>query len=240
MKEIIKEFYLKYSRLYHRQVCFSAHDRVLIVTPHQDDETLGCGALIAKYHKIIDILLVTNGNKGNPEYTQEETVKIRNNELMQAAGCCHRIYKMELEDSDFTYSLFKKMKFSFTDYDYIFVPNRNEAHPDHVKTYKYIQKAVRYQYKKPGILEYEVWTPLQRFNTYLDFSDFAFRKWNMIKNYRSQLKHIDYLNKIKGLNCYRGIFVQASYAECYYMKLKLADKLKMVLCDLITCCLKIR
>lgn len=240
MKETIKEIYLKYSRFSCRQVCFSAHDRILIVAPHQDDEALGCGALISKYHDITDILLVTNGNKGNPEYTREETAKIRNDEFMQAAGYCHKVYKMELEDSEFTYSLFRNKKISFADYDYIFIPNKNEAHPDHAKTYKYIRKAIRYQWKKPRLFEYEIWTPLLRFNTYLDFSDFASRKWNMIRIYKSQLKHIDYLNKIKGLNCYRGIFVHASYAECYHMKLKMTERISAALCEMITCYLKKR
>ena len=44
--------------------------KVLIISPHADDEILGCGGFISKYSKHnyqIDVLILTNANKGAPE-----------------------------------------------------------------------------------------------------------------------------------------------------------------------------
>lgn len=39
-------------------------DRILIVAPHPDDETLGCGGILAKYGEKCDVLLITDGRLG--------------------------------------------------------------------------------------------------------------------------------------------------------------------------------
>ena len=44
--------------------------KVLILSPHADDEILGCGGFISKYSKhkySIHVLILTNANKGAPE-----------------------------------------------------------------------------------------------------------------------------------------------------------------------------
>ena len=55
--------------------------KVLIISPHADDEILGCGGFISKYSKknyLISVLILTNANKGAPEiYHAEEIKKIR-------------------------------------------------------------------------------------------------------------------------------------------------------------------
>ena len=56
--------------------------KILILSPHADDEILGCGCLISKYSKKnyhINVLILTNANKGAPEiYSSEDIKKIRN------------------------------------------------------------------------------------------------------------------------------------------------------------------
>lgn len=194
-----------------KEIVFELNKKILIVSPHQDDETLGCGALINKYSSIVDILLVTNGELGNPELTKAETVAIRNKEFDLATKGVHKTFKMGLRDSNFSFGELKKKKFNFKQYDAIFVPGKKELHPDHVKVNKYVKKLAC----KKRIYEYEVWKPLDAYNCFLDFSDDATKKWERIEKYKCQLRHINYLDKIKGLNCYRGIGLNAEYVECY-------------------------
>ena len=56
--------------------------KVLILSPHADDEILGCGGFISKYSKQnyhINVLVLTNANKGAPEiFTTAEIKKLRN------------------------------------------------------------------------------------------------------------------------------------------------------------------
>ena len=54
--------------------------KILIISPHADDEILGCGGFIHKYSKKISnkCLILTNANKGAPElYSLNYIKKIR-------------------------------------------------------------------------------------------------------------------------------------------------------------------
>ena len=56
--------------------------KILILSPHADDEILGCGGLITKYSKKnyqISVLILTNAYKGAPEiYSEKKIHQIRN------------------------------------------------------------------------------------------------------------------------------------------------------------------
>ena len=44
--------------------------QILILSPHADDEILGCGGFISKYSKKkynINVVILTNASKGAPE-----------------------------------------------------------------------------------------------------------------------------------------------------------------------------
>ena len=62
--------------------------KILILSPHADDEILGCGGFISKYSKQnyhINVLVLTNANKGAPEiYSSEEIKQIRKDLLAKA------------------------------------------------------------------------------------------------------------------------------------------------------------
>ena len=52
--------------------------KVLILSPHADDEILGCGGYISKYSKLnyqINVVVITNANKGAPEIYPPESIK---------------------------------------------------------------------------------------------------------------------------------------------------------------------
>lgn len=211
VKNIIPKLQKYMKRFYCEEISFPKDEKILVVCPHQDDEILGCGALIEKYAPQVDVLLITNGELGNPELSKEETVIVRNREFDMANVGVHATFKLGLKDSSFSFCELRNCNFDFSQYDALFVPNKKEFHPDHIKTNRYISKLA---YKK-RIFEYEVWTPLEDYNCYIDFSGHEEKKWQRIKKYESQLKHIDYLETIAGLNRYRGIRTGSKYVECY-------------------------
>ena len=48
---------------------------ILVIAPHADDEILGCGGTISKFSKLgynINVLVITNANKGAPEIYAEK------------------------------------------------------------------------------------------------------------------------------------------------------------------------
>ena len=53
-------------------------DKILVVAPHPDDETIGLGGLLLLYGEQIDVLVLTDGSKGNHHslhLTTEQLVK---------------------------------------------------------------------------------------------------------------------------------------------------------------------
>ena len=61
--------------------------KILILSPHADDEILGCGGLITKYSKKnyqISVLILTNAHKGAPEIYSEKKIHQIRNEAIKA------------------------------------------------------------------------------------------------------------------------------------------------------------
>jgi LmbE family N-acetylglucosaminyl deacetylase len=67
------------------QLQISPSNTILVIAPHSDDESLGCGGLLLKYPKQCDVVVVTDGRYGGlPNQTHDEIIKIRQEELIQA------------------------------------------------------------------------------------------------------------------------------------------------------------
>lgn len=198
------------------------NEKILILSPHQDDESIGCGGLLSLYGKQCDIILLTDGRYGNPEWSEEETIKIRNLELKNAIEKCgaNLIAKFNIEDS-FLYKNINKtknLKKILNNYDYVLIPNPKELHPDHMV----VKDVIKYNSKlknKFKLIYYEVWTAIQNPTHYIDISNVVQQKKELIANYKSQLKHIDYISKILGLNFYRGILFNTDYCEVFELKI---------------------
>lgn len=188
-------------------------DKILVVSPHPDDESIGCGGLLSLYSGQCDVLLVTDGF--DPELNNKEASEIRQQEFisaMELAGVNKYICLHIPEHNIAKYSKnFKSINLS--GYDYIFVPNRYEIHKDHVDVYKAIKRLAP---KKAMLCEYEVWTTIREPNIKLDISDVVDKKSELIKKHQSQIKDLDYVSMILGLNSYRGKSHGCDYAEYFF------------------------
>lgn len=199
-------------------------DRILVVAPHPDDESIGCGGVLALYGKQSDVLLITDGDNG----AASDLADIRESEfieVMSYAGV--REYKcLRIPEHQIKLNYGKIAQIDFGKYTHVFVPNKYEAHDDHVAVYKIIKKIIK---GKVNLYEYEVWTPLCKPNIYLDITEVCEKKISMIECHKSQTKNLDYVNMIMGLNAYRGIGHGYAYAECYYcVKEKNAQTLRRI------------
>lgn len=194
-------------------------DKILIVAPHQDDETFGCGGLMAKYGRQCDILLLTDGCLGGIDnYNSEsELANIRNIELDEVCKLVgiNNIYRLPIRNEELSKNKKIVYDFNIKPYKYIFLPNREEDHPDHKICYKIFSTMKRRQRASAQIYEYEVWTPITMPTVFFDISDVIEIKKEMIKIYVSQLADKDYYNGIIGLNKYRGIYKNNEYCEAY-------------------------
>ncbi len=195
-------------------------DKILIVAPHADDESIGCGGFLALYGSQCDLMLITDGRKGYTieKYADESRlVKIRENEFTNAAKIAHVQNVIFLRIKDGTTCKSKKVIYTqdITKYDYIFVPNRYESHADHRALLPIFRKMKKVQQAKAMLMEYEVWTPLRHPTWFLDISFVIGIKEKMIAQHESQLADINYIEKGKALSCYRGAFNNTQYTEAF-------------------------
>lgn len=206
-------------------------NKILVIAPHPDDESIGMGGFLTKYKSKCEVLLLTNGACGNPQWSKEKTIEVRKQEFQDAMTYIgiEKYYMLGVMDQEARKHLSVLKKYLESKYDYIFVPSRYDIHPDHSCLYKYVK---RHKNKKSIIVEYEVWSPLRNPNFYLDISDCYKEKEITIQKHVSQIERTQYDWGSIGLNMYRGMISGNRYAEAYFinkpLSAKILDKMKKI------------
>ena len=193
-------------------------DFILIVSPHPDDETIGCGGLILTYGAQTEVLLVTDGRTAHGAgLTDEQCAAKRYTEFKQMLEktCVRRHFFMNIADGN-AIACYKELdNIGINKYTKIFIPNRAEEHVDHRAVNECVRKFLRKKHCKTAIYEYEVWSPLAYPTHYIDISSCIEEKDNLISCYESQLCIRDYRAMVRGINAYRGVSCHIEYAESY-------------------------
>lgn len=196
-------------------------DKILIIAPHADDESIGCGGLMATYGSQCDILLLTDGRKGYDSridtVDEEQLVRLRKEELRRAAALCgiEHVLCLDIPDGCVDLHADRITRFDITGYDYLFVPNQYERHKDHFAAAKLALRMKKQQHARAQIYAYEVWSPIPTPTVALDITHVIETKRQMVAQYQTQIKYKDYVRMAMGLNQYRGVGFDMEYAEVY-------------------------
>jgi LmbE family N-acetylglucosaminyl deacetylase len=190
--------------------------RVLIVAPHPDDETLGCGgaiSLLCRQGYDVNVLIVSDGTGSHPnsqKYPAPILRWIRSQETLTALEILGvkrwAVTFLHLKDGAIptvTAPKFHAAKVRCRKYlqatlpDTIFVPWRRDPHPDHRATWQLIQAAILSLGMMPQVIEYPIWDwDIQQQTTAnlhqiagwrLDIQSVLGQKTQAIDSYRSQL-----------------------------------------------------
>ena len=197
--------------------------KILVVAPHPDDESLGCGGFMLKYAKQIDSFCFLSSGI-IPNAKKKSDIRISEWNAAQKFIGCNNLGIVELygakpllprikEHMDYYLKTLDTSK-----YDYIFMPHFDDNHPEH----KYIacelmrNILLRNGFKKNLVICcYEVWKPLREPNKFENID--ADKKLKLLSLYKTQWDVCDLPKKILGLNCYRGIEPNpfTDYAEAF-------------------------
>lgn len=204
----------------------------MVIAPHPDDETFGCGGtigLVSESGTPVDVLFMTRGEQGHdrgadyPVTEQESLAAVRQEEATSACRILGVRQVTFLSGSDTQLAqqphlaedlltLFKQGSFRR-----IFCPWKHDAHPDHQATFTILQLALRHYDGPMQIWLYEVWTPLP-FNVVVPIDRTILQKKKAIEMYQSQLKQLNYRGGFMGLSAYRStVCPPAIYAEAFLM-----------------------
>lgn len=187
--------------------------RVLVLSPHPDDEIFGCGGALAKHSQQKDrvkIIYLT----GRGERKKEAKV------ATQILGIDDLIF-LGFEDGNLSagreeIAAVKKIINNFKP-DLIYAPFWLDPHPDHRATTEILNNILTRINFKGEIWSYEIWQPLMT-NRIIKIDAVFAQKVLAIKAYKSQLQERGYLRAIKGLNSYRaGMFKAGEHAEAFYI-----------------------
>jgi len=195
---------------------FPKSARILVLAPHPDDESIGCGGLLLKHPGQCDVVILTDGRYGGLSgQTESDAIASRKLELERAmvyAGAKKWSF-LGVEDGKLSENFAKFSNLDINGYDAIFVPAPGENHPDHSCVSEFLLRL------KPQarIFTYEVWSALPVPSHHIDISDVVDEKKRLISYYESQVAQVDYVSKAIGLNCFRGLlsYPAVQYAEAY-------------------------
>lgn len=203
-----------------KELIISPQNKCLCLCPHADDESIGMGGLLSLYPDNFEVILLTDGRKGIKDLSVEEVIKTRENEFECAMNTAnikkYSFYKIEDKKLADNFELFKKIDLS--SYDYIFLPNIIDQHPDHKAVSLLLNQKLTDSTKVKNTLQicfYEVWSSLGFVNAFVDISNVVDFKKNMIRCYQSQTSQKDYEYHALGLNQYRGMLKDNKYTEAF-------------------------
>ncbi len=200
---------------------------VLVIAPHPDDETIGCGGALclhaAKGHRVA-VVFLTSGELGLKDRARAEAWKIRESEAKAAArqlGVA-RLEFLRLPDWMLGDHLKRGARLlqpilRAEKPELIYVPHPHDWHPDHQAALPLLRAAWRgVRVPAPELRAYEVWTPLREFDHVEDISRVMPRKLRALRAHRSQLGGFDYERAVTGLNQFRGTLAgKCRWAEVF-------------------------
>ncbi len=198
----------------------SSDDRILIVAPHPDDECIGCGGILIKYSGQCDVCVLTDGASSNADVSKSEMARLRAAEFrkeMKLLGV-NNFFMMGYSDSLLLYEPKCCYDLDFGLYSKIFLPMQDDWHYDHVAAFCYAMNAIRKQrIDGADIYQYEVQTPLDDTDDYLDISEIIEDKIALIRNHDSQMALYDYAEWVRELDGNHAINYEigADYTEIY-------------------------
>jgi N-acetylglucosamine malate deacetylase 1 len=227
------------------EVCEPGGGRVVVLAPHMDDETLGCGGTIARHVKAgaqVTVVFLTDGRYGGASYAGmtepersrklEEIIGVRKQEAQQAGEILGVQSLLFLDAEDTRLSADRRVPKLLRDIlgrerpHCVYLPYFLDQHRDHRAANSVLLAAVtgtRLEFECRG---YEVWTPLFP-NRVVKIDVTIELKKRALACYRSQLADTDYVHAAIGLNAHRSLALGGKtgrFAEAFHA-LPLADYL---------------
>lgn len=200
---------------------------VLVIAPHPDDETIGCGGALCLHVERgdrVSAVFLTSGELGLKHLPPENARRVREQEAEAAARVIGLAGLTFLRRADwFVGDDIEEAGAALRPVldevmpQTVYLPHEAEWHPDHAASLAVLRSALVGSTAQPeSLLAYEVWTPLQQYDHVEDISSVMSRKLPAVRCYKSQLHGFRYDRAVRGLNAYRGALAgRCLYAEVF-------------------------
>jgi LmbE family N-acetylglucosaminyl deacetylase len=201
--------------------------KVLVLAPHPDDETIGCGGALCLHRQRGDstaVVCLTSGELGLKQLPRDQAWAVREKEAKAAARILGvtRVHFLRQPDwmlGDHIKAAARALRpvLLAEKPQLIYAPHEAEWHPDHVAALAVLRFALRgWRGVLPGLWTYEVWTPLAAHDHVEDITRVMPLKLKALRAHQSQLKEFNYVRAMRGLNAFRGeLAARCRYAEVF-------------------------
>ena len=211
--------------------------KILVFSPHPDDDVIGCGgsiALHAQRGREVEVVYVTSGDAGSLKHGPKELSRIREKEARQAAAVLgvKRVDFLRMQDGyvEANAASIRTVVRLIRERqpDAVYIPHERDGHRDHRRTHEFVKEAVFRAFgpwfrdcgKTPwavrAVLCYEVWTPLEEFSYVEDITGVMKAKMEALGRHASQIGPVSYADGVEGLNRFRGVMTgKGQYCECF-------------------------
>jgi LmbE family N-acetylglucosaminyl deacetylase len=215
-------------------------ERVLVVAPHPDDETLGCGGTLlrmADNGAQVAWLIVTDMSEGNGWSLTRVRERDAEIEKVTALFGFSDVFRMGLAtcqlDAIPMSELVGKFSAVFNSFQpqQVFLPNRSDAHTDHrvtfdagvacVKWFRYpsVRRVLTYETISETEFALDAQSPFQP-NYYVDISEYLERKLAIMSVYASEMNAFPFprsAEAIRSLATFRGSTAGFRAAEAFQL-----------------------
>ncbi|GAB4158800.1 MAG: PIG-L family deacetylase [Planctomycetota bacterium] len=192
--------------------------RVLLFSPHPDDEVIGAGGALCLHREQGDpvrVVIATDGITGDPDARFERQGYAESRRAESRAGLARigvgdvRFWGMpdscvlSGQDLEWGTTLCER---ELGDYrpDIVYLPWEREGHPDHFALYVVVMRALRRSAFRGEALGYEVWHAMVP-DLILDITPVAGRKRAAIEEHGTQLAYVDMVHVTMGLDAHRSL-----------------------------------
>ncbi|BAZ48265.1 LmbE-like protein [Nostoc sp. NIES-4103] len=146
----------------------------MVFSPHQDDETFGCGGMIAQKREQgtqVVVVFVTDGQgSGGLETSRDQIIQIRKQEALIALSILGvapseihflqktdgRLQELSSQEQQQTIKQIAELV-KYYQPEEIYVPHRKDCHRDHEATYQLVKLAISQCDMKVDLLQYPIW-----------------------------------------------------------------------------------
>ncbi|MEA5597604.1 PIG-L deacetylase family protein [Rivularia sp. UHCC 0363] len=146
----------------------------IVFSPHQDDETIGCGGAIALKRSQgipVKVVFLTDGRYGRPDWIEPENIiGYRQQEANSALNILGvepsqtqflgvadgTLTQLSAEQRNLLIAKLVEIIQSFAPQE-VYVPHHDDGHPDHEATYSLVSSAIKASKMPIELLQYPIW-----------------------------------------------------------------------------------
>lgn len=216
-------------------------DKILVIAPHPDDETLGCGGTLLKYKaRGAEVSWVIVTNIAQVRGWEAKRVEERQKEIDKVSKLYgfDSVFKLDFPTTELDATPINRIITALSKVilkikpNIVYLPNKNDIHTDHQVTFTagmsctknfrvpFINKILMYECLSETefapALEESAFVP----NIFVDISNLIARKIEIMKVYGSEIKEHPWprsIENIKALATFRGAACSFRYAESFML-----------------------